>query len=821
VPSDEEIRQRIIIEGVDGALKELEKLGDEGAAAIDKIKAAGDGDFGRGLQNLSPELTKFSEGLADAELAARKLPGTLGKSVVAAQRLGQSGAGAKALAGEVAGVGEAALATRAQVRGLSIAMRALAHASGVGELSILSRVLRTLGISASAIAPLVGVVAVGAIGAIAASAVSATQKVQDLAFAMAATPQVFQEVLSAAVAVGGSVEKFGAALSKQPQLIKQTVQNERQYTEAQHQAAEATRRSGDAMIQQLDQIRLLARGYQNFRLEVALGLDPVTSLREQVESLEKSYRDGKVSVDDYSKSSTKLYNQLFIATRQQSQQEDDFQKSLRDANKALSEQIRAEEEAARASKLQKQALADNATALEKLNISGEQFKRLNLQERMQLVAEKLIPMAAGFKRNSIAAEIFGDDARSFIRELDAAGGSFNKFVQSAKQFAPAFTPVQNAIGDQFSVALGKAGAALVSLKDQFGIAVAPAFVDFLNTMAEAFAALIPIARDFGSVLGTFLKPLLDGIAATFRAIVTVIQLVAGAFNLIADLINRVFGTSLTGAQLFLAALVGVAAALFPVVTGITLVLVALGLLAEAIKTLTWDDIVKAAQKMWDSLTKLFDDLWVWIQKKFFDGLGVIGKFFDDGLKYVIGLWESFKSYLQSWVDAAMNKFKPFIDLIKRIGAFFSGDGASSGTATAAGGGFAEGGKVRGPGTGTSDSILAWLSNGEFVMRWKAVQKYGVGFMHALNHGKLNLDKLAGFNMGGLVSGLSPVFPPAIPRFADGGHVSASGAMRPVAINFQGTQFNAMMTDEAIDQLSKKSIRARSNRAGRSPSWVGR
>ncbi len=45
---------------------------------------------------------------------------------------------------------------------------------------------------------------------------------------------------------------------------------------------------------------------------------------------------------------------------------------------------------------------------------------------------------------------------------------------------------------------------------------------------------------------------------------------------------------------------------------------------------------------------------------------------------------------------------------------------------------ASGGYISGPGTGTSDSIPAWLSNGEFVMRASAVQRYGVGFMHALN-----------------------------------------------------------------------------------------
>jgi len=47
-------------------------------------------------------------------------------------------------------------------------------------------------------------------------------------------------------------------------------------------------------------------------------------------------------------------------------------------------------------------------------------------------------------------------------------------------------------------------------------------------------------------------------------------------------------------------------------------------------------------------------------------------------------------------------------------------------------GAAGGGYITGPGTATSDSIPARLSNGEFVMQAAAVDHYGVGFMHALN-----------------------------------------------------------------------------------------
>jgi hypothetical protein len=76
--------------------------------------------------------------------------------------------------------------------------------------------------------------------------------------------------------------------------------------------------------------------------------------------------------------------------------------------------------------------------------------------------------------------------------------------------------------------------------------------------------------------------------------------------------------------------------------------------------------------------------------------------------------------------------------------FFSGMGSMFG--------FAGGGHVQGPGTGTSDSIPAWLSNGEFVLKASAVRRWGLGFLNTLNAGVM----------------------PMAPRFADGGLVSVLG-----------------------------------------------
>lgn len=87
--------------------------------------------------------------------------------------------------------------------------------------------------------------------------------------------------------------------------------------------------------------------------------------------------------------------------------------------------------------------------------------------------------------------------------------------------------------------------------------------------------------------------------------------------------------------------------------------------------------------------------------------------------------------------------------------------------------FAEGGLLRGPGTGTSDSIPALVdgrqpiavSNGEFIQPDRAVRHYGVGFMEAVR--TLQFPKPR-FAFGGLVSAHQRA------RFATGGMVSAPG-----------------------------------------------
>lgn len=62
-------------------------------------------------------------------------------------------------------------------------------------------------------------------------------------------------------------------------------------------------------------------------------------------------------------------------------------------------------------------------------------------------------------------------------------------------------------------------------------------------------------------------------------------------------------------------------------------------------------------------------------------------------------------------------------------------------------GRANGGYIRGPGTGTSDSIPTMLSNGEYVVRASAVRALGLGYLNAVNQGRRPIHRASGGPVG--------------------------------------------------------------------------
>lgn len=106
-------------------------------------------------------------------------------------------------------------------------------------------------------------------------------------------------------------------------------------------------------------------------------------------------------------------------------------------------------------------------------------------------------------------------------------------------------------------------------------------------------------------------------------------------------------------------------------------------------------------------------------------------------------------------------------------------------------GFATGGLIRGPGSGTSDSILARLSNGEFVMKAAAVRHYGPQFLAMLNG--LQLPKFA---TGGLVGDMVANAPMAGPTSIGTVNLTLPGG-ESYTLQAQPDQFDRILRRTAL------------------------
>ena len=96
-----------------------------------------------------------------------------------------------------------------------------------------------------------------------------------------------------------------------------------------------------------------------------------------------------------------------------------------------------------------------------------------------------------------------------------------------------------------------------------------------------------------------------------------------------------------------------------------------------------------------------------------------------------------------------------------------------------------GGQVSGPGTGTSDSIPAMLSNGEYVINADSVKKYGVQTFNAFNNKK--------YSMGGPVTRMP---------YANGGLATSGSSMYNINVTLNGSNLDANDVARAIHREMK-------------------
>lgn len=165
---------------------------------------------------------------------------------------------------------------------------------------------------------------------------------------------------------------------------------------------------------------------------------------------------------------------------------------------------------------------------------------------------------------------------------------------------------------------------------------------------------------------------------------------------------------------------------------------------------------------------------------------------------VLGVWSKLPDFFASIASGIKNTLSSIGSAISSV----AGNAAQHR-------GYATGGAV--PGSGSGDTVPAWLTPGEFVNRRASVGYYGVDFFRALNDQRIP----RGYAFGGVVDRLhSPV-----QSFANGGLVASAGGKLSVELNIAGNTF-PMSSDTDVANRLVRFARTQSMRsAGIKPSWV--
>ncbi|RWO90937.1 hypothetical protein [Mesorhizobium sp.] len=306
-------------------------------------------------------------------------------------------------------------------------------------------------------------------------------------------------------------------------------------------------------------------------------------------------------------------------------------------------------------------------------------------------------------------------------------------------------------------------------------------------IAAGATSAFGLIAEGATALGILLAPVWTAIVDAGSAVWTTISGAAtSAFNGIAAVASSVFQT--------VAETVGsLAGSLVDAFTGaVSEVAVAAGEIAAAIERAT--EIagdIQGAEALAEALVAPFRQA----QSAIDQIMAGIRNVVQGGFGALVGIVNSLAGQIQAAISriiAQLQQAAAQARALRAEAAGSSGGGSSQG--------FASGGYVRGAGGPKSDSILAWLSDTEFVIQAAAVKKFGVGFFNALNHGVLpSLKGLRGFKLGGIVDGFNRSM--QIPRLATGG--MANMALAPAAATTTGrTPFVLQLPGgEQIDDMT--------------------
>ncbi|MCM6777938.1 hypothetical protein NDR87_31430 [Nocardia sp. CDC159] len=407
---------------------------------------------------------------------------------------------------------------------------------------------------------------------------------------------------------------------------------------------------------------------------------------------------------------------------------------------------------------------------------------------------------------SQVAQVVGTALADALRALAPSMGPIG---QAFADLITAAAPLVPLIAENLSVALQ----ALAPALSEIARALAPVIRSFADQMRPVIAQIAPIlaevARTVGLALADALRqiaPMLPELVGSFsQLLLAVLPLLPEFARLAAEILPPLINVLVQMTPHFLR-IIDVLTWLIREVI-IPLVLPYFQSMADQIASNlefvgnvfeTWnaivDRVLNAVKSAWGSLSDAVTAVKDWFTDTVFPALGSalerVKGWFTTGVDAITSTWDRLREAAAAPVRFVVNTVwnQGLLKAWNTVAKFLPGVGELAPVQL----GFATGGSVSGPGSGTSDDILAWLSNGEHVVTAAEVIKAGgQNVLYAIRDmiargipfqwdggrvvsllGRDNLDAYGAAVKTRGIGNVPPegLFGPLSPRFAEGGAV---------------------------------------------------
>ena len=460
------------------------------------------------------------------------------------------------------------------------------------------------------------------------------------------------------------------------------------------------------------------------------------------------------------------------------------------------------------------------------------------RKNLEIFIEALGRLPRGAERSRLELELLGRSGSKVDAIVEKGAKGLRDLEAAAVKARPPLSEIARTIITDMDDAFDQLKLRLQSIKENFVLAFGTSVTDLLEainnaidnnrTKIQQFAFFLnaifeQVSQDIIKLLNgeeidpnglvgrfeTAFNNIATAATITFDIVKAVFVGISKTLEPVAQLINSLFGTNLNGQILaIIVSLTLFSGILGTILTAVGALITVFTALGTALAAIFGPEaaVIIGLVALGFFLTNIATELVPGLQKAFDDFF----KFFEPGITFITNLVKDFLGWIEKAIKAAASLF-----------GFNQGGQVGN---DQEGAGFAGGGAVRGPGSGTSDSIVARLSNGEFVQRAKAVAYYGPGFMNALNKMAIPrhvLSGLAGFADGGMVRAMGDL----VPRFASGGLVgdlgpAGGGSKGNLTLVLDGQTFNGISAeDSTFQRLQKYAVRRNVQSAGRKPLWV--